>query len=1212
MNRWLYTASAKLGLWDSLFRSEDHDSLDTLLQSAANGVIEASQTVPTTDPNMASVIAVCDKIIARGSPTLVDLDFERALLSSPLLSFLGAEDIADGPVVGMRSDSFPFDTDELARAVEELLSLPYRFNDLIFVAMPRLTSDLRRLTSPEEDSFLHQFNDHFGLSVKGRIHRQVRIGDLAEIDIDRELSENRVDFAFRLANLRWVFEVDGSQHMEHGQKELDRRRDELLARNGWPVHRVTAQDVRNGQHLWPEQFANELHALAACDFDSIEEAISDSQRHAAAFHCILLPLAVHRCLRGLLHLYLFEILDPACEQRILVMEEDIPVTAEAFRMLNALWSRLHILAPSLPPAPRVHLEVIGEPFLPNLPSDPNVAVKQVAVPTGDYDAVISHSFLLAEGYAGALNETHFPNHPANLVRLRCAIGLCEERALQRSGSITYDLGGDSSQKLPAEKHDALRFFLQLIFRKRDFREGQLSAIARLLQGKPTIVLLPTGGGKSLIYQLTGLLLPGMTIVIDPIVALMNDQVANLRAAAIDLVDFIAGSRKPERKDAVLKAMGVGRLAFVFISPERLQSSAFRRDLRRVVSRVSVSLVAIDEAHCISEWGHDFRPSYLHLPYNLQKHCTGKNGESPTLVGLTGTASYAVLADVQREMRINDEEALVRPRSFDRPELRFEVRRVPKKAKLDELVRLKEGLPHLFAGDPSSFYDPQGDCTNSGIIFCPHVNGPLGVVSVASELRHANYFSGSTPRDFTGNFEEHKQRVQQDFKRNEAQEIVATKSFGMGIDKPNIRYTIHYTAPQSVEAFYQEAGRAGRNGEAGYARCVILYSDDSWDAAGEILNEPDHQQASKRLKAIKRENEGDLLVQSWFLYNSFKGRELEKRRAKKFIGNDLKSAIAILPEGESRTYFQHYSSDHRRQEYEQVIYRLMLLGVVQDYTIDWQSKQLAVTVKRISPVEVSESLQNYLLSQHEFPARVTNMVSAIPTNRLSNALWSAIDILIDYIYDGIVVKRKHALRTICELCRNFTSHENFRDSILNYLQESEFSEEIRGWLGKRFDEIGLIKIRSLWEKVDDAGAARRLIGSTRRMLDEEPGNAALRYLYLFSVARTPSESDSSVIDAARALQVERLLQAVRDPNGVFIAMLEDVRDGRPALLEDIADDALRRVGDASIARLLLQSSLANVPLIRSHSAKLLAAEALRTVKACAYHDTIARKEKNGRQ
>ena len=868
-------------------------------------------------------------------------------------------------------------------------------------------------------------------------------------------------------------------------------------------------------------------------------------------------------------------------------------------MLNALWSRLHTLAPSLPPAPRVHLEVIGEPILPNLRSDPNIAVKQVAVPTGDYDAVISHSFLLAEGCAGALNETQFPNHRANLVRLRCAIGLWEERALQPSGSITYDLGGDSSQNMPAEKHDALRFFLQLIFRKRDFREGQLSAIARLLQGKPTIVLLPTGGGKSLIYQLTGLLLPGMTIVIDPIVALMNDQVANLRASRIDLVASISSSLKPAEKDAVRRQMGAGCLAFIFISPERLQSEKFRSVLRRATVQFSVSLAVIDEAHCVSEWGHDFRPSYLQMLYNLKRHCTAKNGQLPTLVGLTGTASPWVLADVQRELEIVEEEALIRPNSFDRPELSFEVKPVARLDKCTALINLIDEIPLLFKSDPSSFYDLRDSDTNSGIIFCPNVDGQLGVNFVASALGHSSYFAGRKPKDFQHrqlSWNEHKNSVQQAFKRNKAQEIVATKAFGMGIDKPNVRYTIHYTAPQSVEAFYQEAGRAGRDGSDAF--CTILYSDDSWDAALEILDDPDHQRALETLRReISRDCQGDLLVQLYLLLSNYGGPECDKKRANTLLADELLPIMVDMSEGETKTHKHYYTDSQSKDEY--VFYRLMLLGVAQDYSLDWQRKQFEVTLRRISADEVRDNLRQYL-ERYKFVDLVDDLIRDVPTDSLSSALPSSINVLVDFIYTEIVAQRKQALRTMNELCRGFTSDESFRGAILAYLQESELSTELRSWLGKGFDEIGLDSIRRIFKSVDNELAERSLLGDIRQMLDTEPENVALRYLSVFVRAYCNTESDSSVIGEARklVLQADRFRQYLRDADAVIVAMLEDVLESRPALIGRISNDTLRRVGNASLSRRLFHSSLKDIPLIRSNSAKLLTAEALQTAKALA--------------
>ena len=1029
MDRWLYTASARLSLWDTVFSSpEDYSALDRLLQSASHGVVEAAKSERTADPAPAGVTAVCDKLIARGNPTLVDLDFERALLTTPALRMFRVREIDRGPTVGMMlSDPLPCNVDDLVCAAGELLTLPYRRDDLASPAPQPLPPDLRRLTSPEEDHFLAQFDERFGARVQGRLHRQVRIGNLVDTETERELSDNRVDFAFRLGDLRWIFEIDGGQHAELGQQALDQERDQLLENNGWPVHRVAAQEVRNGENLWPKQFVDDIGKLDASGFHSIQDAIAASQRHAAAFHLIILPLAVHRCLRGVLHLYLLEVLDAARAQRILVLEEDIPATAEAFRMLHALWSRLRTLAPSLPPAPRGHLEVIGAPLLSNLPTDPNVAVTQVTAPTGEYDAVISHGFLLVDGCAGPLEQTHFPRSPANLARLRQAIGFRAERALQPSASLTYDLDCGYSEEMPSEKQDALRFFLQLIFRKRDFREGQLPAIARLLQGKPTIVLLPTGGGKSLIYQLTGLLLPGMTIIIDPIVALMNDQVANLRASGIDLVAAISSDLVPCAKGAVLRDMGAGRLAFIFISPERLQNSKFRSELRHTAAAFSVSMAVIDEAHCVSEWGHDFRPSYLHLPYNLQRHCSSANGQSPTLIGLTGTASPWALNDVQRELQMTDESAIVRPTSFDRPELRFDVRLVARRSKRIALLDLKEETPSLIGGDSSIFYDLRDSYTNCGIVFCPNVNGDLGVREVAILLGHFSYYAGKQPREYSAwrqSWKEYKNTIQQAFKQNKEQEIVATKAFGMGIDKPNIRYTIHYAAPQSVEAFYQEAGRAGRDGAD--ARCTILYSDDRWGTALKILDDPDHQLALERIKAIDWDDQGDLLVQLFFLFSTYSGQESDKKIAKDFLVEELMPVLAEMSEGEASIHVCPYI-DYGRLKKEYVVYRLMLLGVVQDYTIDWQLSQIEIELRRIRPDEVKENLRSYL-KQYKFASLVDDLIYGIPISELRDTLECAIDVLIDFIYVEIVAQRKQALRTLHELCRDFETHESFRDSI----------------------------------------------------------------------------------------------------------------------------------------------------------------------------------------
>src|SRR3990172_2132883 len=1156
MDQIRYTASARLGLWDSI-PSERDEFLATLkrfLRSNAHAVLKAEEIefIPTDNPALASVTAICDKIIARGNPTLVDLDFERALLNGPARPFLRFEELTEGPAVGTRLSNlqFPGTMSDLVSAAQELLCLPYHSDSPFCAATHILSPELRELTSEEEDLFTQQFNAEFGIPHQYWLHRQVLIRDLVDCP-DDELVQNRVDFVFQAGAIKWVFEVDGSQHMEPGQKAKDEERDALLRHHGWSVHRVSAQTVRSGLWTWfqklkTEATADESQALRASVLASVQAATGKSEIQAAAFNCILLPHATQRCLRGLLHLYSHEILDPERHQRVLVVEEDLPVAAEAFRALHALWTRIHVLAPETPPAPSLQLDVIGPEFLPEVPSANGMEVRYITAPEGSYDIVLSHSFLLDPGHVGVAEKTFFANRPANLVALRHAIGFRSERALQWCEPLRYDLAdversitsqkGDNPHPMPLDKHEALLFLLHLIFRKRDFWDGQLRVVSRLLQGKPSIVLLPTGGGKSLTYQLSGLLLPGMTIIIDPLVSLMTDQVENLYAAGIDLVNFVSSQLEQDEKDAVLRDMEAGRLAFTFISPERLQIQEFRNQLQSVVARFPVSLAVIDEAHCVSEWGHDFRPSYLHMPRNLQRYCSDGEGRVPTLVGLTGTASFAVLTDIQMEMHVTDEEAIILPRSFDRQELRFDVRITSMAAKPAALKTFKMQLPRILRSNPQHFYDLRGDRTNSGIVFCPHVNGSLGVTSVAGQLGHSNFFAGKKPKALAGDWAQwnaHKYQVQHAFKRNRIQELVATKSFGMGIDKPNVRYTIHYAVPQSVEAFYQEAGRAGRNGIPQYALCTILYSDDNWDSALEILNEPDHQKALKNLDAINWDDRGDLLVQLWLLFNSYQGREQEKALTLNFWNMKLAPVVAGMPVGATNTQELGFDGDSSRERDERAIFRLMLLGVVQDYTINWQFHRFAVRVQRINPAQVKEHLRQYLM-QYKFGDFADAALRDIKDDTVENALASAINILIDFIYDEIVAKRKQALRTMGELCRNFTSDQDFREAILAYLQESEFSDELREWVNRDFDAIGLDAIHDLLHRVTTLEEVKRLVGTTRRMLDEDPQNVALRYLSMCARAQSVAESDSSVVQEATTLtiQIDRLRQNIHNPEGVL--------------------------------------------------------------------------------
>lgn len=1034
MNSIRYTASGRLGFWDTLPGSIDSflKPLKDILIANSHAVLEAEREFyETNDPAVASITAICDKIIARGNPALVDLDFEHALFAGPVQQFFRCEELENSPEVGTRfvASLLPNNSNALLTAADDLLCLPYRSGDSISVSP--LPLELQNLTSTEENQFYEELGTAIGATNRHRIRRQVLISDLVDLP-DNILSDNfnnRVDFALQIGRLKWVFEVDGQQHEEPGQKEKDRKRDRILRENGWTVHRITTATIHSKLQEWLTQLKhradkNETQALEiASNLRSVQDIIATSPMHTAAFYTILIPLAVHRCLRCLLKLYFHEILSTQRPQRILVVEEDLPVTAEAFRMLIAIWSRIHILAPETPPPPEIELDIIGDNVLPVIPC-PDLETRYMSAPDGSYDLILLNSFFLDEGCIGVTERLLFPSLPSNAIRIRRAVGFRTERELQWCESLRYDLADlansltdQNGVDLPSvtEQQAGLQFLLQLIFRKRDFRDGQLFAISRLLQGQPTIALLPTGGGKSLIYQFSGMLLPGMTVIIDPIISLMVDQVTNLRRSGIDLIGEVSSQQSHGDRETVLRNMTAGNLAFVFIAPERLQSEDFRNRLRGVTGKFPISLAVVDEAHCVSEWGHDFRPSYLHLPFNLRKYCSDASGLSPTLVALTGTASFAVLTDIQMEMGITDENAIVLPKSFDRAELQFEVESVMRREKSVALTRYRERLPRALRLNPQNFYRPQGSETNGGLVFCPHVNGDLGIDSVAKQLSHNNIYGGTKPKNFTGNWDDHKQKIQNDFTDNRVQELVTTKSFGMGIDKSNIRYTIHYAMPESVEAFYQEAGRAGRNGQANYARCAILYSDDNWHAALEILNEPDHQKALANLNQLGRDNQGDLFVHLWFLLNSYKGREQEKKDTLQLWTSELAKKIEELPVGSINTALLKFGKDNEREKSERAIFRLALLGLVEDYTVDWQSRQFEVYIKRITPSNIKENLRQYLM-KYKFAEFADDAIRAVLIDTVENALRSAVNSLIDFVYDEIVAKRKQAIRTMGELCR----------------------------------------------------------------------------------------------------------------------------------------------------------------------------------------------------
>ena len=280
------------------------------------------------------------------------------------------------------------------------------------------------------------------------------------------------------------------------------------------------------------------------------------------------------------------------------------------------------------------------------------------------------------------------------------------------------------------KSETLEYFLNYIFGYESFREGQLDSLKRILMNKDTITLLPTGAGKSLIFQLATFLLPGIAVTVVPIKSLMQDQVENLERQGISRAINLSGDIESRReKDKIQKLIHGGQFLIIYVAPERFLINDFRNSLRELTKRYIISLIVIDEAHCVSEWGHDFRPAYLTVGKNSRVYCKNKDGFIPPLIALTGTASENVLIDIKEDLEVREDDSIISPETFDRKELHFNLIKCGSDEKYSKVKQIIENdLPKKLKSE--SILDINEKSTNSGIIFCPFTtnkeSNPRGV------------------------------------------------------------------------------------------------------------------------------------------------------------------------------------------------------------------------------------------------------------------------------------------------------------------------------------------------------------------------------------------------------------------------------------------------------------------------------------------------------
>lgn len=584
------------------------------------------------------------------------------------------------------------------------------------------------------------------------------------------------------------------------------------------------------------------------------------------------------------------------EWSVLVKENDVPCAALAFTDLQEMFNHLSALSKDYDERtfPKIKLQIISSQYADSSLHLDNKVFKNTNQINKEeyYDMVIDISVKEDIDAANVqFSEFHAKNNC--YFNIRSSKAIYSTREIYTTDPIVYKsvtkLNSNGENVVVEENSKHLEYFLHLLFRKQGFRPGQLPILNRALQGKGVIGLLPTGGGKSLTYQLAALLQPGVTVIIDPLKSLMEDQYDGLLSTGIDCCTYINSELGKEEKTANENKMEQSQVIFTFMSPERLCIYEFRERLHNMHDlNVYFSYGVIDEVHCVSEWGQDFRFSYLHLGRNLYNYVLGKN-KPISLFGLTATASFDVLSDVERELTGNgafslDPDAIVRYENSNRLELQYKVEKIEveynKDSKFDpkgllsnypsavsigstkaayskksdflrnyvkvipqyirelqskeaistilERFKERENLENI-DGDclriemPDDYYYKKDDYKQAGIVFCPHVKSTgisVGVnYSNLKDTCEVGTFAGSSDGlELSGESMENMRK----FRDNQQPIMVATKAFGMGIDKPNVRYTINMNYSSSLESFVQEAGRAGRDRKM--ALSVILMSD----------------------------------------------------------------------------------------------------------------------------------------------------------------------------------------------------------------------------------------------------------------------------------------------------------------------------------------------------------------------------------------------------
>ena len=1104
--------------------------------------------------------ALLAKILQRGRVPLPSLGLERAALRQHGLLQQARDLAVDGIEMGWELLPGPpvhVSGDGLLAVLAERCE---------FSLDPDFSPEARSeplLQSPEESWFLERWvPDILGPSAAHWFTPQASLDTLLESGGIDEAGARRIDFLFHYPGSSPIgIEIDGEEH--DSAAAVDDARDQSLAKLGIDVLRITHHEVRQGGGV----VLGRLRDRCETSLSSLNHSKSDHSIARFVLDCSNAAKVQFAIARAIGWGWL-----TADQQWTVNLCGGGRAAATGVLDILQLLSGLDALYGDIS-VPKCCTVCGDDKLIVAWAINDNGHWEEVTPPDPDGECVrlVVESHTSPYHRLGADLRADLIVRPA-FIPVDFAADPAPNSVRQPISPLTYE-----------KAHPALTQFLRTVFRKCHFRPMQGEAVYNALRQHDCVVLLPTGAGKSLIYQLAGLLMPGVTIVVDPIVALIEDQVEGLRSYGIDRAAPIARNlSSPQNRKRLLLRIERGDYFFVLLAPERLQSPQFRSTLRALTELTVVNLAVIDEAHCVSEWGHDFRPAYLHLGNNLRLFGTTHVGKPPPILALTGTASRAVLRDMLIDLGIdrNRSDALIRPESFDRSELNFEVARTrPPEDPNASLRGVLNSLPTKFGLPRTELYRPSGQHTASGIVFVPTVNArAYGLIDARKTVRDATnagvaIYSGSPPRGIDSTrWEGEKRTNARSFKRNQIPILVATKAFGMGIDKPNIRYTVHFGMPGSLESFYQEAGRAGRDRKP--ARCVIVFSEYD-ESRSDALLDPDLNLPSlrERFAVVGRDKTtGDDITRAlWFHLEGFHGADDEVEEVKQLLheigplSSHVRKTFVIPFDRDSENKKDDSATDKSR---EKALCRLMRIGVISDYQVDFGAKKFTGSVDPFDFGRCKERLLEYVSAAQPAKGKLlARQLDGIDPTDHQHAAHDLARHLIEFIYDVIERSRRRMIQESVLLARRANSDEDIRTRLLNYLQEGLGAEQISHLLDQ--PEVSLADWLELVDKCQTPADAGELRGLCIRALETYPDHPGLL------LARSASEAMCS--DHDEGVSSQGMAAAIRGSILDYEVASADVHKTVEALF-DLALVRARELGVSLIIALLgLDDSNSNLTL-----------------------------------